>query len=72
MDENEPDELDIELDVIRKVLDNLPDQLTSELVCNIFANIIVSYGLFDQVVEINAGTIMCACKIYEEQQSVLH
>jgi len=69
MDENEPID---ELKLIQKTLDDLPVDLTPELICNLFANIIVGYGLFDQIAEINAGTIICAVKIYEEQQTVLH
>lgn len=69
MNENEPID---ELKLIQKTLNDLPVDLTPELICNLFANIIVGYGLFDQVAEITAGTIACAIKVYEEQQTVLH
>jgi len=72
MTETDVQDLTEELDIIKKTIAGLPENLTTELICNLFANIIVSYGLFDQIADINAGTILCACQIYEEQQSVFH
>jgi len=51
----------------------LPSDVSPEFLCNLIANIIVSYGLFDEIAEIQVGTIFCASKIIEEmQERVIH
>ena len=57
-----------DMKIINEAIKNLPSDVSPEFLCNLIANIIVSYGLFDEIAEIQVGTIFCASKIIEEMQ----
>lgn len=57
------------IDLINKVLRELPNEMSAELMVNLIANMIVTYGLFDKIAEIQFGTIMVASEIVEDMEA---